>query len=86
MVRDPVLGTTYCVLDGLDECDEASLEVLLKKFWDLFLIKLNESLTCQLNLIAVSRDLSDFIPETLLNFPCIRLNSDADDEINSDIH
>lgn len=32
MARDPVLGLAYCVLDGLDECDEASLEWLLKKF------------------------------------------------------
>ncbi|MCJ1264807.1 hypothetical protein MMC22_004682, partial [Lobaria immixta] len=32
IVRDPILGATYCVLHGLDECDEASLEVLLKEF------------------------------------------------------
>jgi hypothetical protein len=36
MLRDPVLGTVYCVLDGLDECDEALLEVLLEKFGALF--------------------------------------------------
>ena len=26
MTCDPILRTIYCVLDGLDECDEASLE------------------------------------------------------------
>jgi hypothetical protein len=28
MLRDPVLSAIYCVLNGLDECDEASLEML----------------------------------------------------------
>lgn len=30
MVEDPV-ATVYCVLDGLDECDECSLPILAKK-------------------------------------------------------
>jgi hypothetical protein len=86
MIRDPVLGTAYCVLDGLDECYEASLELLLKKFKALFTTNCNESSTCHLNLIAVSRDLPDFIPKILSTFPRIRLDADADSEINSDIH
>jgi ankyrin repeat protein len=85
MVHDPVLSTTYCVLDGLDECDEASLEWLLKKFKALFSRKSNDSSACHLNLIAVSRDLPDFIPELLSTFPRIQLDPDADNEINSDI-
>jgi len=36
MLRDPVLGTVYCVLDGIDECDETSLQVLLSKLKALF--------------------------------------------------
>ena len=86
MVHDPALGTMYCVLDGLDECDEASLEVLLRKFAALFSVKTNESPVCHLNLIIVSRDLPDFIPELLSRFPRIRLDSDADTEINNDIY
>jgi ankyrin repeat domain-containing protein 50 len=86
MVRDPVLGTAYCVLDGLDECDAVSLEVLLKRFKALFSTKVNESPICYLNLITVSRDLPDFIPEIFSTFPCIRLDSDADNEIDHDIH
>ena len=85
MIRDPSLGTTYCVLDGLDECDEASLEVLLGKFAALFSAKINESSVCHLNLIVVSRDLPDFIPELLSSFPRIRLDPDADTEISNDI-
>jgi hypothetical protein len=45
MIYDPVLGTVYCVLDGFDGCDEASLEVLMNKFRALFSIEFTESLT-----------------------------------------
>jgi ankyrin repeat protein len=85
MLRDPVLGTTYCVLDGLDECDEASLEVLLKKFRALLQINSSESSPVNLNLIVVSRGLPDFIPEILSSFPRIQLDPDADTEVTSDI-
>ncbi|OBT40534.1 hypothetical protein VE00_08988 [Pseudogymnoascus sp. WSF 3629] len=86
MLRDPVLDTTYCILDGLDECDEASLEVLLRRFANLLSTKSSESTACYLNLIVVSRDLPDFIPEVLSSFPRIRLNPDTDTEVNNDIH
>jgi hypothetical protein len=85
MVCDPVLGSTYCVLDGLDECDEASLEMLLRKYAALLSAKTNESSACHLKLIIISRDLPDFIPELLSSFPRIRLDPDADTEINNDI-
>jgi ankyrin repeat protein len=85
MLRDPALSTIYCVLDGLDECDEGSLEVLLGKFATL-LSTSSRSSTCHLKLIVVSRDLPDFIPEVLSGFPRIRLDPDADTEVNNDIH
>lgn len=86
MLLDPVLGATYCVLDGLDECDGDSLEVLLKKFRTLFLMNSSGSSPSHFNLIIVSRDLPDFIPEVLSGFPRIRLDPDADTEVNDDIH
>ena len=85
MVCDPSLETTYCVLDGLDECDEASLEILLGKFAALLSAKLYGSSACHLNLLIVSRDFPDFIPELLSSFPRIALDPDADAEINHDI-
>ena len=85
MIYDSALDTVYCVVDGLDECDEASLEVLLNKLKSLFSTQLNESPVCHLNLIVVSRDFPDFIPDTLSTFPRIRLDPDADIEINDDI-
>jgi len=86
MLHDPVLGTVYCVLDGLDECDEASLEVLLNKFKALFSSKFGESSAFYFNLIVVSRDLPEFIPEILLGFPRIRLDLDVGTNVSDDIH
>ncbi|KFY30111.1 hypothetical protein V494_08258 [Pseudogymnoascus sp. VKM F-4513 (FW-928)] len=85
MIRDPILGTTYCVLDGLDECDPASLEVLLGKFATLLSTKSSSFSACHLNLIVVSRDFPDFIPHILSSFPRIRLDPDAETEVNDDI-
>ena len=85
MVCDPLIGTAYCVLDGLDECDETSSEVLLNKFAALLSVKTNRLPACHLNLIIVSREFPDFIPELLSSFPHIRLDPDADTEVNDDI-
>lgn len=85
MVHDPVLGTINCVLDGLDECNKASLEALVKKLKDLFSTKFDKTSTCHLRLIIVSRELPDFILEALSNFPRIRLDADAANEVNNDI-
>ena len=41
MIRNPAIGAVYCILDGLDECDEASLLVLLTKFRVLFSVGVN---------------------------------------------
>lgn len=78
------IGTTYCVLDGLDECDAVSSEALLKNFRDLF-SKESSSSGCQLKLVIVSRDFPDFIPHVLSSFPHRRLDLEAKSHINNDI-
>ncbi|KAF5580006.1 vegetatible incompatibility het-E-1 [Fusarium pseudocircinatum] len=35
MVQDPNVGTVTCVVDGLDECDESSIETLAERFSEL---------------------------------------------------
>ncbi|KAJ9644081.1 hypothetical protein H2199_003949 [Coniosporium tulheliwenetii] len=85
MVRDPSLGVVYCIVDGLDECNEASLEALLKRLRALFSPDATLSSTCRLNLIAVSREQPDFVARELSGFPRIRLDPDADRDVNSDI-
>ena len=86
MVCDPTLETTSCVLDGVDECDEASLKILLGKFAALFSAKTDRSSPCRLNLLIVSRGLPDFIPNLLSNFQCISLDLDASAEVKNDIN
>ncbi len=85
MTCDPILRAIYCVLDGLDECDKGSLEVLLRHLKALFSTNSSDTPSCRLNLIAVSRDLPVIIPELLSGFPRIRLDQDADIEVNQDI-
>ena len=85
MVCDPTVETTYCVLDGLDECDEASLEMLLRKITVLLSAEPTESSVCHLNVLIVSRERPDLIPESLSGFPHISLDPDADTEITQDI-
>jgi len=86
MLLDPVLGTTYCVLDGVDECEESSMKVLLQKIRDIFSTKSEEPSPYRLKVIVVSREIPDFIPELLSSFPRIRLDPDPDSVISGDIH
>lgn len=86
MISDPHLGTVYCVLDGLDECDEVSLEALLRRLKALFSTSSSDLSSCHLSIIVVSRDLPDLIPEVLSSFPRIRLDPDMDNEVNEDIN
>ncbi|KAK5120318.1 hypothetical protein LTR16_004619, partial [Cryomyces antarcticus] len=85
MARDPSLGTVYCVVDGLDECDEASLEVLLERVRALFSADAVEVSEHRLCFVAVSRECPDFVARESSGFPRIRLDPDADDYVNSDI-
>ena len=85
MVCDPIIGTAYCILDGVDECDETSLEIFLNKFVALLSVKTKRLPVCHLNLIIVSREFPDFIPELLSSFPHIRLDPDAGTKVNDDI-
>lgn len=83
--QDSALGTTYCILDGLDECSDDSVEALLQNLRALFQPQPNNSSICYLKMILVSRELPDYIPEILSRFPRIRLDPDADSEVNRDI-
>src|SRR5271156_6649788 len=80
MVQAPGIGSVLCVLDGLDECDENSLEMLTEKLRGFF----SKSPT-GLKLIVVSRELPDCIPRAVSGFPHLRLDPDSDREVNSDL-
>ncbi|KAF8545004.1 ankyrin repeat-containing domain protein [Trichophaea hybrida] len=77
------VGVVYCVLDGLDECQEESLGSLLKKLTNLF--SHSTPPKNHLNLIVVSREVPQCIPNALSSFPRIRLDPDSDAEVSHDL-
>jgi ankyrin repeat protein len=85
VLRDPDFGTMYCVIDGLDECDEASLQILITKLSDFFRGYSSNPTAGELKLIAVSRELPQPITAKLSRFPRLKLDPDSDDQVNSDI-
>lgn len=85
MLRDPVLGPTYCIVDGLDECEQTSLGLLITRFKGLFTTQSQDTAEFQFKLIITSRDLSENAPEILLEVHRINLDTDARSEINDDI-
>ena len=86
MIRDPSLDTIYCVLDGVDECETDSAEFLLEKFTLALPCNLTTPPICGLKVVITSREFPDFIGERLHGFPRIRLEPDANAEIDADIH
>ncbi|KAL2069325.1 hypothetical protein VTL71DRAFT_15663 [Oculimacula yallundae] len=79
MVRDPSLGLVYCVLDGLDECEEASLALILQKFHTLFSI--TSDLSHCLRMVVVSREYPVSVARQLKPFPRICLDAEANGDI-----
>lgn len=72
MLQDPVLGSVYCVLDGLDECEPDSSENLLARFKTLF--NGGRISLCRFHLLITSREHPKYISRILSSFPRIRLD------------
>jgi ankyrin repeat protein len=81
LIADTALGTMFCVLDGVDECDESSLRVLLQKVVNLLTLN-NSSIAKTFKLVVVSREI-----HALRGCDCsrIRLDPDNDAKVDSDI-
>ncbi|KAH7233154.1 hypothetical protein BKA59DRAFT_487710 [Fusarium tricinctum] len=72
MVRESNFHTIYCIIDALDECEDNSLTILLKKFK-----KLSQSSTVfstKLKLVCLSRRFPERIPESLDSFIKVELD------------
>jgi ankyrin repeat protein len=81
LVTDTALGIMFCVLDGLDECDESTKRVLLPRIVGLLTDR--TSLTMGVfKLVIVSREI-----HALRGCDCsrIRLDPDNDAKVDSDI-
>ncbi|KAL6810994.1 hypothetical protein GGI42DRAFT_339807 [Trichoderma sp. SZMC 28013] len=79
LLQGPDLGTVFCVLDGLDECDEESSSLLADKFYEYFLESSKPS-GVQFKLAIVSRKV-----DRLDVFPQVKLDPDNNEYVNSDI-
>lgn len=79
MIQDGRLGTAYCVLDGLDECEEVSLELLCNKLRELL------PTPTQLKLIVVSRQIPECLSRAMRSALRIRLDPDSDEEVSKDV-
>ncbi|CAH0023923.1 unnamed protein product [Clonostachys rhizophaga] len=83
MVENLKGSELYCVLDGLDECDEHSLHQLLRKIESLF----NKHGGKQtLKLIVVSRRYPNCLGNALGSFTQISLDSAHKNNVKSDIY
>ncbi|QYS98943.1 NACHT domain-containing protein [Trichoderma simmonsii] len=79
LLQAPDLGTVFCVLDGLDECDEESSSLLIDKFYEYFFESSRPS-GVQFKLAIVSRKI-----DLLDAFPQVKLDPDNNEYVNSDI-
>jgi Cdc6-like AAA superfamily ATPase len=70
LIEDPDLRTTFCVLDGLDECDESTLRVLVPKIVRLLAPQVSSSPTTTFRLAIVSRDLPGLQGCARVQCPC----------------
>lgn len=82
MIRDPKIGTIYCIIDALDECSQPSLENLVGQLKDLFTTDANASVKCKLKLIVVSRERPDILPTQLSSFTRISLGPKAAGDVS----
>ncbi|KAM0254594.1 hypothetical protein ACHAQJ_006630 [Trichoderma viride] len=79
ILRAPELGKVFCVLDGLDECDDASIRLLVDKFCKYF-SKTSKSGGGRFKLAIISRKIA-----RLDVFPQVRLDPDNNERVNGDI-
>ncbi|KAF4467992.1 vegetatible incompatibility HET-E-1 [Fusarium albosuccineum] len=83
MVKDPLSGTITCIIDGLDECDDVSINSLSDKFSQL--LASTEPSLRKCRVIICSRPPRTQHLNSLWNLPRIRLDPDSDEEIGRDI-
>ncbi|KAK4085044.1 uncharacterized protein Triagg1_34 [Trichoderma aggressivum f. europaeum] len=76
MTNDLGNSQATCIIDGLDECEPISLELLLKN------LKKITSTSPRLKIIVLSREYPQIFGALLGQFPRIRLDPDAKTEVN----
>lgn len=77
MVEDPDAGCVFCVIDGLDECDNTSGELINS----LLGVK-----TSRFKPVVVSRPLSPSLTSSLAKYVRLRLETHAEKEVKADLN
>lgn len=87
MVDDPILPHVQCIIDGIDECDEGTVRLLLTKFLSLLPEpdEKGEVSGNGIQIILTSRVFPPFLSELLVYFPRIDLDADASQAVSNDI-
>ncbi|GAM44151.1 NACHT and Ankyrin domain protein [Talaromyces pinophilus] len=80
LVQDIDIGTTFCVIDGLDECDEDTLSVLVPKIAGIFSQEPSQPTTRLFKMVIISRDIPG-----LRGCLQVKLDPDNDERVASDI-
>ena len=80
LITDDRLGTIFCVLDGLDECEEETMRSLLRRFLDLLTAQCSNKAKSLFKLAIVSRDMP-----ILRGCTTVKLDPDHNQEIESDV-
>ena len=80
LVQDVNLGTIFCVLDGLDECNEDTSRVLVPKIADMFSPQKSQPTITGFKLVIVSRDIPG-----LQGCAQVKLNPDNNQRVTNDL-
>ncbi|KAL9066016.1 MAG: hypothetical protein Q9157_007281 [Trypethelium eluteriae] len=80
LVGDVNHGMIYCVRDGLDECDDSSVQSMIPKIINLFSPGSSHSTDNHFKLVIVSRDI-----HSLRGSAQVKLDPDNDEHVTSDI-
>lgn len=88
MLLDPSSSKTviFAVIDGLDECEQPSLDTFLKECRTLFSSASSQGFSATFKVILLSRDWPRCIPKELTSHDRIRLDPDSEQEVNDDLH
>ena len=83
IMQDQDVGTTYCVLDAFNECDEESTRWLARKFFDFLASSAPDNINNALRLVLVSR----VIPSLTMLTKCTPMEIDGgnDEQISADV-
>ncbi|KAI1169619.1 hypothetical protein F4777DRAFT_202147 [Nemania sp. FL0916] len=81
VLESPDIGKIFCVVDGLDECDERSSKQLIDNFTEFFSSTNSRQSKPEFKLVIVSRPEFD----KLKALPRVKIDPDNDERLSSDI-